>query len=103
MIDNDIIKALECCHINKNCKGCPQKGKNDCLRTASIEAIGLINRQNAEIERLNDLLDDCKADTIQEFIKRFEKKIKDVKFTIGQTWEIKSAIKEVVKGMVGEG
>ena len=64
MTDNEIIKALECCHINKNCKGCPQKVKNDCLRIASIEAIGLINRQKAEIERLQ------KQDEIAEKIIR---------------------------------
>ena len=52
MTDEQIIKALECCFINKNCKGCPQRGEVDCLRTSSIEAIGLINRQKAEIERL---------------------------------------------------
>ena len=110
MTDNDIIKAYGLCHSYVLCDetNCPffAKCKTEDL---SVYILDLINRQKAEIEVKNKLLDiaeekfeTIKADTIQEFIKRFEKKIKDVKFTIGQTWEIKSAIKEVVKEMVGE-
>ena len=112
MTDNDIIKALECCYsLNlQKCKTkCPLRDKPLCSEWLSKYALDLINRQKAEIEVKNKLLDiveekfeTIKADTIQEFIKRFEKKIKDVEFTIGQAWEIKSAIKEVVKEMVGE-
>ena len=109
MSDNDIIKALECHADEQNsCSECPYRPKGCSLQLAS-DSIDLINRQKAEIKVKNKLLDiaeekfkTIKADTMQEFIKRFEKKIKDVKFTIGQTWEIKSAIKEVVKEMVGD-
>ena len=121
MTDKDIVKAAECClktQTKDDCSkiGCPSYYENGgchlydtvdddyyaLFEWFTTELLNIANRQKAEIERLNDLLDDCKADTIQEFIKRFEKKIKDVKFTIGQTWEIQSAIKEVVKEMVGE-
>ncbi len=47
--------------------------------------------------------EDIKAKAVKEFVMRFEKKIRDVKFTLGQTWEIQSALKEVEKEMVGEG
>lgn len=108
MTDNDIIKVLEYCTTDGWCSNCPHEKK--CIEDEITQlALDLINRQKAEIEVKNKLLDiaeekfeTIKADTMQEFIKRFEKKIKDVKFTIGQTWEIKSAIKEVVKEMVGE-
>lgn len=41
----------------------------------------------------------AKSEAIKEFIKRFEKKIKDVKFTIGQTWEIECALEQTLKEM----
>ena len=42
------------------------------------------------------------ADGAKEFAKKFEKKIKDVQFTLGQTWEIQCALTQVLKEMVGE-
>ena len=122
MEDRDIIKAYACCNLSRldidgcrGCEDCPLQNKNGyCLVTEEKynleqEVFELLNRKNSEVEVKNKLLDiaeekfeTIKADTIQEFIKRFEKKIKDVEFTIGQAWEIKSAIKEVVKEMVGE-
>lgn len=58
-----------------------------------------ITEFNAEIQKR---LDEVPAmDGVKEFIKRFEKKIKDVKFTIGQTREIQSALKAVEKEMAG--
>lgn len=56
MNDSEIIKALECCTTTKGgCKECPMKGyeKVDCQLIAATEAYKLINRQQAEIERLN--------------------------------------------------
>ena len=120
MTDNDIIKALECCGKNPPvCHECKYKGKCnriDCYDYLKRDVLDLINRQKAEIESKNDLihrqsdviseqkekLESIYSEAIKEFIKRFEKKIKDVKFTIGQTWEIKSALKEAKKEMVGE-
>lgn len=129
MTDNEIIKALECC-INDDCDNCPDTFGN-CEHNAMRNALDLINRQKAEIERLHsevkektetiDFLKDqsvgwsidfcnlkaklntAKAEAVKEFVMRFEKKIRDVKFTLGQTWEIQSALKEVEKEMVGEG
>lgn len=51
MTDNEIIKALECC-ANGKCGECPLF-KEDCGDDIICKiALDLINRQNAEIERL---------------------------------------------------
>ena len=60
MIDNEIIKALKCCKkakINQDCVvlKCPfstEYGCNIGLENLRNEALDLINRQKAEIERL---------------------------------------------------
>lgn len=55
MNDSEIIKALECCK-NLNCSVCPKKTNifvTDCDVKLCEEAIDLINRQQAEIDRLN--------------------------------------------------
>ena len=57
MTDNEIIKALECCASN-SCDGCPIDelkllGTGNCISIILTEALDYINRQKAEIERLN--------------------------------------------------
>ena len=54
MTDNEIIKALECCIVRGNCQGCPlwNEHTSKCLEIAITNALDLINRQKAEIERL---------------------------------------------------
>lgn len=49
---------------------------------------------------LNERTDHSEA--IKEFVKKFEKKIKDVKFTLGQVWEIQCALKQTLKEMESE-
>lgn len=39
---------------------------------------------------------------VKAFVKKFEKNIKNVQFTLGQTWEIQSALKQTEEEMVGE-
>lgn len=57
MTDNEIIKALECCsHRNEDlpCDGCPAYNiAQMCMEDLMSDALDLINRQKAEIERLN--------------------------------------------------
>ncbi len=54
--DNEIIKALEICANDGDCKDCcinPHKGNYGyCTSLAIKAALDLINRQRAEIERL---------------------------------------------------
>lgn len=51
MTDNEIIKALECCSNGEPCANCPYQKQCDETDLAEI-ALDLINRQQAEIERL---------------------------------------------------
>ena len=112
MNENDVIKAIECC-IQEDpniCDVCPfydkEKGCKDTGFDMLAYAIDLIKKKNAEIENL-------KADkealingqiTLQKnlpkvTLNRFEKNIKDVQFTLGQTWEIQCALEKTLKEM----
>ena len=58
MTDNEIIKALVCCaNDGVNCKECPYEFSHTeekwCDEVLQKDALDLINRQKAEIERLN--------------------------------------------------
>lgn len=108
MNDNDIKKALECCKracVNR-CEGCSYRERLMCALDLRKDALDLINRQQAEIERykgviklLENDVQTAKVEAVKAFVKKFEKKIKDVKFTIGQTWEIKCALKQTLQEM----
>lgn len=117
MTDNEIIKVLECClEDDYKCNECPLYADCDSEAIAK-HSLDLINRQKAKIKSLKqniEALTICKKDlpqkttntikteVVREFIKRFEKEIGDVEFTIGQFCEIKSTLKYVEKEMVGE-
>ena len=55
MTDSEIIKALECC-LDCNCKECPcfkiVDGQKRCTEIGEEEILDLINRQMAEMEKL---------------------------------------------------
>lgn len=54
MTDNDVVKALECCSVNPMgyCKECPLLNDfSPCGITLTRNALDLINRQKAELER----------------------------------------------------
>lgn len=55
MNDNDIIKALGCCRVGKrehDCKKCPLYCRVPaCMGHLTADALDLINRQKAEIEK----------------------------------------------------
>ena len=59
MTDNEIIKALECCvecdtYFDECVDGCPLREVNDCTLVLRRIILDLINRQKAEIERLEE-------------------------------------------------
>ena len=58
MTDKEIIKALECCTLSKQIcpKNCPLANDRGCMVKVKENALDLINRQEAEIERLKDIL-----------------------------------------------
>lgn len=92
MNDEAIKKALECCLLGE-CKSCPIIRFQDCRIMLKDETISLLNRQQAEIERLKtdlkttenviknsflkkagfdiDLLAEFKSEAIKEFAERF--------------------------------
>lgn len=58
MTDKEIIKALECCSEG-NCNNCTQRNNEhdyvpDCRQSMLEVWLDLINRQQAEIERLKE-------------------------------------------------
>ena len=62
MTDNDIMEALECCTNPKVHKKCPRAKFVDvcndgCIHLLMKQALDLINRQKAEIEKLKEQLD----------------------------------------------
>ena len=81
MTDNEVVKALECC-TDMECSKCPMN-YDDCeerdFETLVKRAIPIFNRQKAEIERLEDILNAVdntigyfKAKTIKEFAERLK-------------------------------
>lgn len=65
MTDNEIVKALECCFIEREHTNCPLKqfGSNvtECRREMAKNALDLINRQKEEIERLGTATEEAVA------------------------------------------
>ena len=133
MTDNEIKKALECCADEMGCaKGCPffDKKKSKCKVASPYGAfekllLDLINRQQAEIERLKDenlqseyparirvddflvcanslgewleFCDSLKAEAIKEFAERLKEKSRYPSGTI-----YVEHIANLVKEMVGD-
>jgi len=118
LTDNEIKKALECCADSTimSCaeKGCPfrkfcQEDTN-ALEKASLD---LLNRKDAEIERLsienyrlkntplNDFIDPAKSEAIKEFAERL-KTYKMQPFNYDRYLVPLVAIDEVVKEMTGQ-
>ncbi len=81
--DDEIVKALECCCNNEDCIGCPCLD-HGCYYEVQY-SLDPINRQKAEIERLNkevDRLSQCVLyhegqiiDVVEEFAERFENEL----------------------------
>ena len=87
MTDNEIIKALEIHADNEaDCSGCPiyhSDTGETCVYELSQNALDLINRQKAEIERLQSIIDcyeeisgnkKARAEAITEFAERLKEK-----------------------------
>lgn len=89
MTEREIIKGLECCYTGYSCKDCPYYcGNEDCPELVIKDALDLINRQKAEIERLEEMYDSSvssernvvdnigyeKSEAIKEFAERLKEK-----------------------------
>ena len=111
MTDNDIKKALELCATidSGNCKKCPCReicNEND--GTLTKLTLDLINRKNAEIERLKHRKTELQIRNQElqheksEAIKKFAEKLKNC-FAISRDYlDIINIIDNLVKEMVGD-
>ena len=115
MTDNEVIKALECCgfEYGNRCSICPKyDGGNDfCQEELHRYALDLINRQKAEIERLEKALEEqyessiiamdvYKSEAIKEFAERLKLKLQwDTEFenTLVFETDIDNLVKEMTE------
>lgn len=90
--DSEIIKALECCnHIETDCELCPLYTTKECSKVMLDSTLDLINRLQAENERLNDK------------VKGFEKIRRAYQRMIHESMpNIQTALDKVLKELVGE-
>ena len=128
MTDKEIIKALECCHTGEECYKCEfqpskqdRKGTVGCSLQMMKQALGLINRQKAEIERLNEenkrllsmlfrkargvskvVKNIIKTEAIKEFAERLKKKGFADEYYEHESIVYVQDIDNLVREMVGE-
>lgn len=89
MTDNEITKALMICKngsLLPPCQKCSFSNENKCLGKLHDNALDLINRQRAEIEKLTNKCDDCAGCTQwecdcslikDELVKEFANRLKE--------------------------
>ena len=123
MTDNEIINALELCSADECwCDDCPYE--NLCTDTDITKfALDLINRQKAEIERLEQekgqfeadvemftdigkMYSELKAEAVKEFAEKLKEYVESYDVTTGYRVTIVQAVEEetidnLVKEMVG--
>ena len=121
MTDKEIIKALECCEVSGTCEYCPLKSdKKNCLSLLSKNALDLIKRQQAEIDRLQEYHDATegaiysfredhakvkffKKEIEVEAIKEFAERLKAISHPYGDTQMVfELQIDNLVKETVGK-
>ena len=92
LTDNEIIKALKCCgrkHNEKNdtyCKECQFKSYLPCVAFLCDRTIDLINRQKAEIERLQAM--------VEREREKYERTMTALKAVLDERADHSEAIKE---------
>ena len=132
MSDNDITKALECCGKGdfRNCQECKYlyievEETENCNDVLARDALDLITRQQAEIERLkcemgkllpkdcaytvqmevsNKLETQIRAEAVREFAERLKEKSFETIRNYGLTKDVVevSTINNLLKEMVGD-
>lgn len=92
MTDNEIIKALKCCAIKNDCKGCyfdTHEAEDICAREVVKNAFDLINRQQAENDMIKIENQSLRSAAISykihynkaraEAVREFAEKVKEIK------------------------
>ena len=91
--DSEIIKALEC-YMDCDCKNCPcQTEDSHCLDLDEGLILDLINRQKAEIERLEKRLDMSR----KELSRRRERNIQNSELNLKLLSELKIVKSEAIR------
>lgn len=99
--DSEIKKALECCvgdNDGKNCFDCPLWEIDDCQEQLLLDTLDIINRLQAEIERLKadvrfsvylgyETTNQIKAEAIKEFAKKVNDEITNAIISNGRAIE----------------
>lgn len=107
MTDREIMRALEHCFKEESCQGCPYSGYlTECSKNSPKDALDLINRKQAEIERLKEELEEAET----KYEKVYEQVAKDIKANLAEKKkmtisEIEKKLGygiEIVKNLVGE-
>ena len=115
MTDDEIIKALECC-ITLTENKCPECPNNElrfkgihCKQQTYKNALDLINRQKAEIERLNGNLftisNACmqrRNEAIKEFAERLISKVVNTPFGVNCSGETDEYKEGCLRGLVAK-
>ena len=108
--DEEVIKALECCMRGNHCGGyCPYDDFEECTSKLTKDAIDLINRKKAEIERLQKYNTEVAFrhynDGIKEFVGLLET-VEEVVVTLNDDETITAVdtfhIHRIAKKMIGE-
>ena len=116
--DEEIIKAMECCEKTTaiGCKDCPLGEERDtgetCVTTLCKNVLDLINRQKAEIEKLekgelskamtfnSETIKRCVDEAIREFAERLKEKHKN--HLVCNIYVLNNEIDNLVKEMTEE-
>jgi predicted RNase H-like nuclease (RuvC/YqgF family) len=120
MTDNEIVKALECCSTYKGkCTDCPafvKVDRSNCKKVL-LGAVEIINRLQAENERLQEAIDEqdieisrlykrideAKAEAYKEFAeKSTEEIINDIHFSQIEKDYLCVMLNNLLKELVGE-
>ena len=78
MTDKEIIEGLRCCgKIDRclQCRECPYFREVDCVDKSTNDVLDLINRQQAEIERLTK----CRKEEVEKLMSAIDKVITEAK------------------------
>ena len=113
MTDEQVIKALECCTKKYGCCDCPLENDELCMITINKEALSLIKRQQAVIERLQEIanpkcqqcVEQTRKNGIVEFANELQRRMfywtKDFKNNsecIAAEREVDDLVKEMTEG-----
>ena len=98
MTDNEIKKAWECCSAPIcNCKECPMEGVNNCYTKLKYKTLDLINRQQAEIDKLQHKIVSCNTE-----IERLTALCTEQNEELGRLQKVRANILKVMKENISQ-